>query len=209
MLPHSRVLDVLERAYGPCPGFAGVCQTMRWQPRSGHVPRGFAGALGLPEDVRLVLVTAEPGDPYPSESYPAGSSPRAILESVCRYVLGVLESGNDLYHRNLRYILNGCFRGKTFREQLEHVWITDSVLCSAEQEGGHISAAVGRECRMRYLEAQLELFPNAHVVALGGKAQQRLRNWPKNVHPAYSVAPPACNYKPARPSWDAIIDLFP
>jgi len=157
------------------------------------------------DDVRLVLVTAEPGDPYGSESYPTGPTPRAILEASCRYVFEVLRSGKDLYHRNLRYILNGCFPGKPFEAQLEHTWITDSVLCSAEREGGSVSISVGHECRARYLEAQLNLFPNAVVVALGSKARHRLAGWP-SVMSAFSVAPPGCNRKAARPSWDAVIE---
>jgi len=207
MLPHRTVLKVLDAAYHPCPGFRAACGSMRWNPAEGHVPRGFAGAFGPPEDVGLVLVTAEPGDPYPSETYPAGPEPRHILEAACVSVFRVLETGTDAYHRNLRYILDGCFPGMTFREQFERAWITDSVLCSAEREGGNIPIAIGRECRSRYLEAQIRLFPNAIVVALGSKAQYRLRGWP-NVVSAYAVAPPGCNRARARPSWDRAIARF-
>jgi hypothetical protein len=69
-----------------------------------------------------------------------------------------------------------------------------------------VPAVAARECRARYLEAQLRLFPNAAVVALGRKAQQRLRGWP-DVHHAFSVAPPYCNRKNARESWNAIPSL--
>jgi hypothetical protein len=205
MLPHPTVLDALEAAYRPCPAFTNVCRSMQWAPHAGHVPRGFAGAFGPPGEVRLVLVTAEPGDPYPWESYPTGPTSRDSLEVACRHVFTVLEAGHDLYHRNLRYILAGCFPGDSFRAQLERAWITDSVLCSAKREGGGVPATVGRECRERYLETQLRLFPNAVVVALGSKAVYRLRGWP-SVQPAYSVAPPGCNRKGARPTWDAIIE---
>jgi hypothetical protein len=77
------------------------------------------------------------------------------------------------------------------------------VLCSAVTEGGRVPAAVSRECRARYLEAQLRLFPKATVVALRTKAQQRLRRWP-NLVSAYSVAPPGCNHRRARKTWNAI-----
>lgn len=207
MLPHPTVLTVLDAAYQPCLGFGTVCTKMRWAPGSGHVPRGFAGALGPPDRVRLVLVTAEPGDPYPWETYPTGPTPRDILEAACASVFRALETGTDLYHKNLRYILDGCFPGMPFREQFERIWITDSVLCSAPREGGNVPAVVGRECRTRHLEAQLRLFPNALVVALGSKALYRLRGWP-NVVAAYSVAPPGCNRKHARPSWDRVIARF-
>lgn len=207
MLPDAKVLKVLEAAYQPCPGFGTVCTSMRWDPAFGHVPRGFAGAFGRPEEVRLVLVTAEPGDPYGWEKYPAGPSPRHILEAACSSAFRVLETGTDAYHRNLRYILDGCFPGVTFREQFKRVWITDSVLCSAGREGGNVPVAVGRECRSRHLEAQLHMFPNAMVVALGSKAQYRLRGWP-DIIPAHSVAPPGSNRKQARASWDHLIAQF-
>jgi uracil-DNA glycosylase len=93
----------------------------------------------------------------------------------------------------------------SLEQQLHRAWLTDSVLCSAAREGGPVVTPIARECRVRYLEAQLRLFPNALVVALGGKAQRRLQGWP-GIHPAYSVAPPGCNRRQARPSWHAIAE---
>lgn len=90
---------------------------------------------------------------------------------------------------------------------MRRTWITDAVLCSAVNEGGRVSKATENECRSRYLENQLRLFPNALVVTLGGKARARLRGWPGVVH-AYSVAPPGANFKRARPTWDAVIHKF-
>src|SRR5688572_25630890 len=104
MLPHEEVLAVLERAYDPCPGFGGACKGMRWAPDKGHVPRGFAGASGPPENVELALVAAEPGDPHDVETYPSSGSARDTLSAVCRYVYGALQAGTDQYHRNVRYI---------------------------------------------------------------------------------------------------------
>jgi hypothetical protein len=83
---------------------------------------------------------------------------------------------------------------------MSRAWVTD---CSSCVEAGHVPAVVGRECRVRYLEAQLQLFPHALVVALGSKARYRLRGWP-NLQTAFSVAPPGCNRQAARPSWDAV-----
>lgn len=197
------LVEVLLPAYHPCPGFSGACGEMRWDPANGHVPRGFAGALGRLEDVSLVLVTAEPGDPYPGEAYPPSTADK-VLKAAEAHVRAVLANGTDLYHRNLRYILDGCFPSLPFREQMKRTWITDAVLCSATKEGGSVSAICERECRKRYLEKQLELLPDALVVALGGKARTRLRDWP-GVISAYSVAPPGAKFKRARPSWDAVI----
>src|SRR5262245_5174835 len=131
MLPNPALLKILEAALQPCPAFAGVCSAMRWNPRAGHVPRGFAGALGGLDEVRLVLVTAEPGDPHAHESYNPDGSPRAILEESASYVYGALRDSTDLFHRNLRYILNLCWPGEALNDQLRRAWLTDTVLCSA------------------------------------------------------------------------------
>jgi hypothetical protein len=207
MIPHHTVLDTLGAAYSPCPAFKTVCQSMRWAPTVGHVPRGFAGALRGPQQVRLVLVTAEPGDPYDSESYPRHASPRKILETACRHVYEALQNGPDRYHQNLRHILNRCFPSLSFEEQMSRTWLTDSVLCSAHVEGGRIRMPIAHECRHRYLDAQLALFPRALVVALGGKAAYRLRGVP-GVLSAFSVAAPGCHRAKARPSWDAVVAAF-
>lgn len=169
MLPHPTVLTVLDAAYQPCPGFGTVCTKMRWAPGSGHVPRGFAGAFGSPDRVRLVLVTAEPGDPYPWETYPTGPAPRNILEAACASVFRALETGNDLYHKNLRYILDGCFPGMPFRKQFERVWITDSVLCSAPREGSNVPAVLRGAARLQPKARASELGPrhrSVHQAAL-------------------------------------------
>lgn len=203
MRPNPAVQAVLLPAYEPCPGFSGACTEMRWAPAEGHVPRGFSGALGRLEEVSLVLVTAEPGDPFAYETYQS-SPPSAVLAAASEYVYAARESTADVYHRNLRYILDGCFPSLSYREQMNRTWVTETVLCSAAKEGGSVSRACERECRSRYLEAQLRLFPDALVVALGRKAQARLRGWP-GVLDAYSIAPPGANFKHARPSWDAVI----
>jgi hypothetical protein len=155
----------------------------------------------------MVLVTAEPGDPYEDESFDPAAGPEGLLRAACEHVYGVLRDGRDAYQRNISYILGGCFPGLTFDEQMQRTWLTDSVLCSAPKEGGRVDPLVHRECRRRFLEAQLGLFPRALVVALGGKAQRRLRDWP-GVVGAYAVAPPGCNLRAARPSWDRVIEAF-
>jgi hypothetical protein len=154
-----------------------------------------------------VLVGAEPGDPHKSESHLAKGSPLERLESVYAYATECFRTGKDLYHRNMRYILERAWPQERFDEHLRKVWITDAVLCSAAKEGGHVPRAVARECRGRYLEAQLALFPTALVVALGRKAQKRLAGH-SNVVEASTVAPPGCNIFPgARASWDKIARL--
>lgn len=204
--PNPAVLKVLLPAYEPCPGFGSTCREMRWEPGTGHVPRGFSGAIGHLDEVSLVLVTAEPGDPFTHERYPI-SPPPAVLKAASEYVYAVRETATDIYHQNLRYILDGCFPSLTFHEQMRKTWVTEAVLCSAATEGGKVSRACERECRSRFLEPQLRLFPKALVVALGRKAQSRLRDW-HGVIGAYAIAPPGANFKRARPSWDAVITEY-
>jgi hypothetical protein len=96
-----------------------------------------------------------------------------------------------------------CFPDLSFEEQMRVAWITDSVLCSARIESGRVSSKVAKECRSRYLEPQLKMFPNAVVASLGAKARDRLQGIP-GVLAAVAAAPPGCNRREARPSWQAI-----
>jgi hypothetical protein len=177
---------------------------MRWIPKKGHVPRGFCGATSKPEDVKLVLVVAEPGDPKFDEVHPAGP-PEATLKSATDRAYYAFRDGTGLFHRNLRRVLDLCLPRMTYEDQMRATWIAESVLCSAQTEGGRVPGEVTRECRRRYLEPQLKAYPNAVIVALGGKAAKRLKGV-ENVIKAFAVAPPGCNSKRAEPSWKAAAD---
>jgi hypothetical protein len=204
---HPQLQRVLLPAYAPCLAFAGVCRRMRWAPARGHVPRGFCGASGALKEVQLVLVTAEPGNPHPGEQHLAQGTPAERLASAYRYATECLRSGKDLFHRNLRQFLALCWPHDTFDQHLRKTWLTDAVLCSAAREGGSVPRAVERECRTRYLEAQLALFPGAVIVALGGKAERRLAGIP-GVVAARSVAPSGCNRRDAKESWAAAVRVL-
>lgn len=196
--PNPAIANILSPAYSPCPEFGRACVEMRWQPHAGHVPRGFLGASGALGEVELVLVFAEPGDPQEGESHTG-------FESAYEYAAFSFETGKDQFHRNVRYILDSCWPGISFEQQMHKVWLTDSVLCSARKECGPVSAGASRACGNRYLRAQLEIFSKALVVALGGKAQERLRAIGfTSFISAYAVAPPGCNRHEARASWDQI-----
>lgn len=160
---------VLAAAYRPCSKRDTTCRQMSWCPEAGHIPRGLCGATGSLSGVRLALVTAEPGDPLPGERY-SDASPRA----AARATLECLSNGHTPFHRNLRRIIDECFPGMTLPEQLAHVWITNSVLCSASREGGPVPKSIETTCGEAYLRRQLELLPNAVVVSLGRKAERRL-----------------------------------
>lgn len=195
---NSTVAALLEPAYAPCVEFQRACSEMRWDPDHGHVPRGFLGASGAVEEVELVLVFAEPGDPQEGECHTG-------LESAYRYTTLCFATGKDLFHRNVRKILAMCWPTLSVEQQMRKTWLTESVLCSARKEGGFVSAAASRACGKHYLRAQLELFPKALVVALGGKAEARLKALRVvNFMRAYAAAPPGCNSHQAQQSWKQI-----
>ena len=199
MTPHRSLEDVLIPAYEPCHEFNQNCQEMmRWDPKAGHIPRGFAGACGDLSEVELVLVFAEPGNPHIGERH-------CGLLSAYYYAMLVLATGKDQFHRNVRKILDSSWPGMSFQEQMRKVWLTNSVLCSAPVEGGHVPRNVALACGHRYLLAQLNLLPNALVVALGQKAQDRLRTLGVTGHlSVFAAAPPGCNKPGAVESWDKI-----
>ncbi|WP_162497445.1 hypothetical protein [Roseovarius dicentrarchi] len=76
------LLDLMLPAYSPCPHFDGACaDACTWQPDRGIVPCGFGGATGALDDVRLVIVTAEPGDP-PRDAHYRGDATDMLLLSL-------------------------------------------------------------------------------------------------------------------------------
>lgn len=195
---NPEIAAILEPAYRPCVEFGAACAEMRWKPEQGHVPRGFLGAAGELEEVELVLVFAEPGDPHDDESH------TGLESAYSRATLG-FGTGRDLFHRNVRSILDLCWPGISFESQMKKAWLTDSVLCSARTEGGGVSKRASRACGNRYLLQQLAKFPNALVVGLGRKAQSRLDDiGVANFLRVGAAAPPGCNRKVVRDSWACI-----
>lgn len=86
---------------------------------------------------------------------------------------------------------------------MERTGITESVLCSAPLEGPAVSTAAARACRANYLQRELDLLPNALVVALGAKARDRMKGTRGEVVEAVAAARPGSNRRDARPSWQA------
>lgn len=188
---------------------------MRWSPETGHVPRGFRGGTGSLADVRLILVCAEPGNPYVEETYEHKRHRPAdllhqVYEASCRHQ----EESVDHFARNIQHIIQIAWPGMSPDEQMRRTFLTDSVLCSIHKrvdgrwkavEGASVPARIGLECGRRYLTAQLDLFPNARAVALGGKARDRMTRLGIDFVHAFSAAPPGCNMKGALPSWERAV----
>jgi hypothetical protein len=177
----NQLFDVLRPTFAPCPNFALACSGYcRWVPQSGHVPRGFGGAVGAISDIRLALVTAEPGDPADGESY-SGSPDQMFHESMSMFTRSLDEDGlrrggqTAPFHKNLRKILDLCWPQDSFEDQLRKTWFTNAVLCSALVSGGSVPRAIEDTCVSAYLARQIDLLENAFVLTLGGKAEHRLQ----------------------------------
>jgi hypothetical protein len=197
--PCSDLMHILTPAFR-CPNFDSVCRTMKWDPANGHIPRGFLGATGTPEEVELVLVFAEPGDPHPGD--------HTTLTEAIQHAYWAFREGPGKFHRNARKLLQLCWPGLTFDQQLRKVWMTESVLCSAEVTTGPVPRPVEQACGVRFLQKQLAVFPNALVVALGDKAKDRLIRLGIEAEGAHSVAPPGGNKPAAFASWVRISETL-
>lgn len=202
MTPTREIVRVLERAY-PCAGFEESCRELVWDPGAGHLPRGYGGATGTADDVRVVLVTSPPGEPDTDEALDPDAGPLPTIDAICRRTYLDLTRGRDQYHRNLRYILDLIFPGAGLEEQLRRTWLTRSVLCSAATAGEDIPAAASLACRLNYLDRELEVFANARVVALGMAARRRLKGYPGLLEGG-DPAPPFCNQRSVREGWIAM-----
>lgn len=206
-IPCRELVDILLPIYRPCAGFSNACKTMRWSPKQGHIPRGFCGGTGKPSHIELVLIMAEPGDPHPTENYSSKVSPEEKLFAVADYAYSCYETGTDLFHRNVRAILDLFWPGMPFKEQMRKTWITESVLCSAQKEGGSIPATAWKNSRDTYLSKQIDVLSYRMAVALGSKARDRTRTIPNIVY-AGAAAPPGCNFKGVKESWTEAAKVF-
>lgn len=200
-LPCPELIDVLLPAYR-CSQFEGGCAGVaKWDPEAGFVPRGFLGALGRLEDVKLVLLIAEPGNGMEGETYRFTGEARPFLEDLCRYVFDQYENNRSDFHANMRYVLDRCWPGLSLREQLTRTWITETFLCSAPFSTGPVKPRAWRTCVDHYLSKQLELLSGRVVIALGGKAQTRAARLGP-MHHAFAPGKPGANFPGARPSWE-------
>jgi len=200
---NDKIKAILSSSYKPCEGFDSECKgEMRWDPSNGHAPRGFCGAEGELENIEVIFVFAEPGDPLAEESHPS-------IDAAISCARDFFEKGIDVMHKNVRFVMELCWPGMTFDEQMKKCLFTESVLCSAAVESGPISRNIEKECVRRYFFPLLKLVPNAKVIAFGNKAQKRLANGGYTDYiPARAVAPPEGNKPQARESWIEAVSVL-
>ncbi len=213
-MPAVDIIEILRPSLQPCPALTSTCaNAVTWDAARGLVPRGWLGAIGAVDDVKLVLVTAEPGDPADGTDY-GGMDCGRLLGELHRFAIDALardilrrEGRPAPFHRNLRVILDLCWPDLRLHEQLVRTWITPAVLCSARVSGGAVPRSVESACATRYLSRELQAFPRAFVVALGGKAAARLRlaGRPADI----CVQHPSARHKPHREaSWRSAGEAF-
>jgi hypothetical protein len=197
--PCPELVEILAPALEPCRHFAGACAGIaRWDPVQGHVPRGFTGAFGTLDDIELVLVVAEPGDPFHDESYSPESSPAEQIEKIAEFSLHAL-TRRDMFSTNFRRILDDCWPGLSLYEQMRRTWKAESYLCSAQREGGSVPRASWSVCGRDYLAPQLSLLADRAIVACGRKACDRLETLNFTQFRAVpAIAPPEGNKPRAR-----------
>ena len=209
-MAETTLLSVLADAYAPCPNFRKMCSACRWEPSQGFIPRGFGGARGGLGNVRLVLITDQPANPADGESYSGG--PEEMFKTHWSFFNTVIEE-NSLrrdgreppFHRNLRKILENCWPGEPLKRQLEKTWFTNSVLCSLPPGKNDFGPGVAGICVDSYLKGQLELFPNAFVATLGGRARKRLKNYRVDGH---AQSPSARASTSPEFSWEKLGESF-
>ena len=172
--PCPELVRILAPALEPCRHFAGACRGIaRWDPVRGHVPRGFTGAFGNLGDIELVLVVAEPGDPFHDEHYDSQSSPAEHIERIATFSFHALET-SDQFCVNFRRILKHCWPDLSLYEQMRRTWKAESYLCSAPRESGPVPRQSWSVCGHDYLARQLSLLADRAIVVCGGKARDRV-----------------------------------
>lgn len=203
--PCPELAKVLLPAFEPCRHFNDACKgTAVWSPSVGHIPRGFVGALGDLSKIELVLIVAEPGNPLRGEKYADHASAEDRLERGCASAFRFFQLAAEQYPRNVRRILDACWPRMELADQLRKSWITESFLCSAPTEGGHVPAVASRCCVRDYLRPQIELLRGRAIVACGAKARDRVAGSGFEVLDVGALAPPGCNTPEARRSRDQI-----
>lgn len=199
----SELRAVLAPAYR-CAAFDNACKAMRDDPVHGLFPRGYAGATGSLSDIALVLVVAEPGEPPRGAKPQPLADPDTLVNVIGTNVGNAFENSKSAFHRNVRYIIDQCWPGLAYPEQMRRTWITEGVLCSAEVTTGPVPKIVEKECATRYLSKQLALLPDAFVIAIGGKARSRIKLTGGKPHASvFAAGLPGANFKGAKPSWNA------
>ena len=199
--PHPALVRTFEAAYRcrHVRSHGGSCPESRWHPETGHVPRGFLGATDTLDDVELIMVLAEPGNPQGDESYDPALYGAAMAKQTMAFVFRCYAEKRGPVQKHGRWFLDQRFPGMSFTDQLRHVWITEARLCSLDEAGGAATAEHYLACGRDYLASQLALLPRARIVAFGSKAKAAMKRRGRSFIDAHALAPR--NVTTARATW--------
>lgn len=204
-LPATPLLDLMEGAYR-CPHFQS-CPEATYSPNQGLVPRGFIGATGKIDDIQAIFVLAEPGHPLNGETY--ANDPATSIKQTLDHTYQSYRDGVNQLHKNVRMVMSMIWPRLSFDEQLRHVWITESRLCSIEKEIGNLNDKL---CVATHLSKQFDLLPNAVIVAFGSKAKSRICRAididSRSIQFCRALAPPGCNRRDAPASWKVAAEII-
>ena len=172
--PHHKLIEVLRCAYLPCSYIdvrCGVCPEAKWAPADGHIPRGFLGATGKLEDVKLVMLFDKPGHPHEEEGKRYGPKARIeLLRASVQHTYKCFDEEKDSFHQKAKWCIKQLYPCLSFDEQLRHIWITESRLCSNETGGSQRDPT----CAKRYLLPQIKLLRPRVVLVFGVNASEAL-----------------------------------
>jgi hypothetical protein len=215
MMPCRELRKILTPAMAPCKSFYGPCRGhCTWAPERGFIPRGIGGATGQAADVRLVLVTSEPGAPMDGEKY-EGDPADWVAQNADVFVKGMSDSSSlrrngrsAPFHRNLKEILDLCLPRISLMEKLRLTWFTNTLKCSSEKFGENAPQPIEATCIGSYLKREIAALPNGFVIALGNKAAHRMRSYGIQIG-AFALHPSARGSAEAkRTSWERAAEAF-
>ena len=221
--PCDELTEILIPAYAAeiadnpncCASANSACSCMKAHFKNGLLARGYTGAFGKIEDVELVLVLAEPGNPTDYETVGKKNPKHIIADSADEIFRKWIAAGATPFHRNLQTILAECWKKSDCWNQtvsqspeiMRRTWITESVLCSAAGSTKRIEKSVEMECAKNFLLPQLlKIFQKSlhrpFIVALGGKAAKRMEQ--SNIDFDFKAAAPGLpggNFPESKASW--------
>lgn len=221
LLPFAKLTSLMLEAY-PCIHFCSQeiesiknksevisesCSQAIWSPLEGKIPRGFLGATGNVDDVKVIMVFAEPGNPIENDNFDLSLDSNYLLETCINHTYNCMKNREKQFHKNVRWFLDELLpeTNGNFDEQLRYVWLTESRLCSITKAGGSASR---RNCTKHFLKRQIDMMSHARIIAFGGKAQGALDRLNKKYISAWAFAKPGANRPEAKQSWECAIKEY-
>ena len=114
-----------------------------------------------------------------------------------------MKNKKSSFHKNVTRFLDELFPSKSFDNQLRKVWLTESCLCSIAEE---IDKAPRCTCASHILKRQIELMPQASIIAFGGKSRDGLDSINAEYISAWAFAELGANRPEAKLSWKCVIE---